>query len=403
MFAKPCRYTAFLTAAVLLVGVTASAEEQGALGMKLGSGSRLLLSLDTALTYYDNYYYTPSNEETALGLVVKPAAELAIDRGQLRYSLSAGAEAGAFDLDGDNDDYLDTAVGGKFEWGPLTRHRFKGGIYRRDDHDPFGTRRTEGTASATAKLDEWRQIGGNLIYRFGAPQAKINLEGEVRTMDRDYNTNTSTTRFLDHDIDSLRGSVFYKISSKTSLVAEVISAEIDYDDVAPGFASRAGDLMRYRVGAIWFATGKTEGDVRIGKVAREFDSGVQRDYSEFDWQVGVTWSPRARDVLRLTTGREPEESYLNAAHIIDNQYVTLSWTHDWTSLLKSRVSYHFDDLDFRGINRQDDVQRLTFGVDYQPSRRWSVFGDLSFSERDSNVAARDFDSTVFMTGIRLNY
>jgi hypothetical protein len=395
-------YTALL-AAVVLSCVTVSAEESGALGVKLGAGSRLLLSLDTGIAYYDNYYYQPDNEESAIGLLVKPSADIFVDRGELRYSVSAGAVMGAFDLEGDEDDYLDTSLDGKFDWSPLTRHRFKGGIYRLDDHDPFGTRRTEGTSSSTAKLDEWTQTGANLIYRFGAPEAKFNLEGEVRTMDREYTTNRDTTRFLDHDTDTLRGSVFYNLSSKTTLVAEIITADINYDDAPAFFPSRAGDLARYRVGAIWLPTGKTEADVRIGTVDREFDSDVQEDYSEFDWQIGVSWSPRPRDVLRLTTGREPEESYINAASLIDNQFATLTWTHDWTALLKTKVSYGYNDLDFRNTARQDELQSLAFGVDYMASRRWSVFGQLSLSERDSNVEVLDFETMVFTTGIRLNY
>ncbi|MGH8453062.1 MAG: hypothetical protein ACRESW_00775, partial [Nevskiales bacterium] len=274
MIVKFFRCVGFMAAAAMLAGVAVSAEEQGALGIKLGPGSRLLLSMDSAVTYYDNYYYTPSNKESAIGLVVKPAAEVAVGRGQLNYSISAVADAAALNLEGDQDDYLDTALSGKFNWAPLTRHQFRGSIYRLDDHDPFGTRRTEGTASATARLDEWAQTGANLVYRFGAPQAKINLEGGIGTMDRSYSTNRSFTRFLDHDIDTLSGTVFYNVSSKTALVAEVIAADISYDDVAPGSISRAGDLTRYRVGAIWQATGNTSGDIRIGKVEREFDAAA---------------------------------------------------------------------------------------------------------------------------------
>jgi hypothetical protein len=110
---------------------------------------------------------------------------------------------------------------------------------------------------------------------------------------------------------------------------------------------------------------------------------VQESLDEADWEVAVLWEPRVRDRISFSTGRETEESYLNAARIIDKQFYQLSWAHDWTGLLRSRVTYGFDDLDFRGINRQDDIQRLVLGLEYKPSRHWSVFGDISRRERDS--------------------
>jgi hypothetical protein len=163
MFISVCRLTGLMVVAAILGSVAARAEEEGALGIKMGAGNRLILGLETDAAYYDNFYYAPSNEESALGLLVKPGAKFSSDRGNFRYDLSASAEAGAFDLEGDHDDYLDTRLGASFEWHPLTRHNLKGAAFRADDHDPFGTSRTEGTATATADLDEWTKTGANLL------------------------------------------------------------------------------------------------------------------------------------------------------------------------------------------------------------------------------------------------
>jgi polysaccharide biosynthesis protein VpsM len=382
---------------------TTRAAESDTYGMKIGAGSRLILSLDTSTRYWSNYYFQEDDETSAFGLVVSPSALLTTDRGALRYQVGASAEAGAVDLEGDADDYVDGQVGGSFEWSPLTRHRLSGGASWRFDHDPFGTRRTEASGLMDRKLDRWEQQGANVVYHFGAPNATLNLETELSAFDREYQTNRDSTQFLDHDITALRGTVFYKISSKTSLLAEVIRAEIDYDNVQSGFPSRAGDLTRYRIGARWLATGKTTGTVKIGRLERNFDSSVQESLDEVDWEVAVLWEPRVRDRISFSTGRETEESYINAARIIDNQFYQLSWTHDWTGLLRSRVTYGFDDLDFRGINRQDDIQKLVLGLEYKPTRHWSLFGDISRRERDSSFVGRDYTDTAVTAGIRLTY
>jgi polysaccharide biosynthesis protein VpsM len=387
----------------IAAGASIADEPEGALGLKVGSGSRLILSLGVSTRYASNYYYQPDNEDSAIGLVVKPSALLLTDRGSFRYQLSGNIEAGGFNLEGDADDYVDGGLGAKFDWQPLTRHQFSGSVGWVSDHDPFGTRRTETLGLLDRKLDRWEQNTASFSYRFGAPQARINLEAEATALDREYTTNRASTQFLDYDSTALRGTVYYRISSKTSLLAEVIGADIDYDIVAPGFASRAGDVTRYRVGARWHATGKTTGSLRIGRVERDFDSTVQEDYDEFDWQASIAWEPRMRDRLVFTTGREPEESYLNAASLIDNRFYVLNWEHDWTTMFKTRVGYSINQLDFRGLPREDDVEELSFGFEYKPARRWGVFGELSLQERDSNLDLRDYENTVLSVGLRLTY
>jgi polysaccharide biosynthesis protein VpsM len=391
------------SALAALAGAALAAEEETPLGMKVGSGSRLLLSIASGVRYASNYYYQEDDEDSAIGLVVSPSALLVSDRGELRYQFSAVAEAGAFDLEGDADDYVDGVLSARFDWQPLTRHYFAGGLSWTHDHDPFGTRRTEAAGLLDRKLDRWEEKGVNLVYRFGAPEARINLEGELGSYTREYTTNRDTTQFLDYDTDAARATAYYRISSKTRLLAEVIQADIDYDNVAMGLPSRAGEVTRYRLGAAWQATGKTKGDLRLGRVERDFDSSLQPDYEEFDWQLTIAWEPRARDRLFLTTGREPEESFLNDASVIDHRYYRIRWEHDWGPRLTSRMHYAFNTLDYRGITREDDVQELSLALEYKPSRRWSLFGEVTQQTRDSNLALRDYDNTVISAGIRLTY
>jgi polysaccharide biosynthesis protein VpsM len=398
-------FAAIVAASVLaaIAGTSLAEEEEPTLGMKVGAGSRLLLSLATGMRYASNYYYQDTDEDSAIGLVVSPSALLVTDRGELRYQFSAVAEAGAFDLEGDADDYLDGVLSARFDWQPLTRHYFAGGVSWTSDHDAFGTRRTEAAGLLDRKLDRWEEKGANLVYRFGAAEARINLEGELGSYTREYTTNRDTTQFLDYDTDAARATAYYRISSKTRLLAEVILADIDYDSVLATQPTRAGEVTRYRLGAAWQATGKTKGDLRLGRVERDFDSNLQPDYDEFDWQVSVAWEPRARDRLFFDTGREPEESFLNDASVIDNRYYRMRWEHDWGPRLTTRLRYAFNTLDYRGIAREDDVQELSLGLEYKPTRRWSLFGEIAQQTRDSNLALRDYDNTVVSAGIRLTY
>jgi hypothetical protein len=42
-------------------------------------------------------------------------------------------------------------------------------------------------------------------------------------------------------------------------------------------------------------------------------------------------------------------------------------------------------------------------LEYKPTRRWSLFGEIAQQTRDSNLALRDYDNTVVSAGIRLTY
>lgn len=394
---------ALLVLAGLAMMALAHAEEEGALGMKVGAGSRLLLGLETGALYTNNAFYQEDDEESAVALVVKPTATLLLDRGSARWQFISALEAAGFNLEGDADDYVDGVVSGAFDWQPLTRHGLQGAASWAFDHDSFGTRRTEALGTTTSDLDEWEQKAANLVYRFGASEAKINLEGELLHSDREYTTNRAFTQFLDHDTTGVRGTAFYRISSKTQLLAEIIKLDIDYDHVTPGVPSRAGELVRYRVGAKWQATGNTVGDIRVGRIVREFDSAANDDFKEMDWRMSVSWTPRVRDKITITTGREPEESYLTAATLIDNQYFTAGWLHDWSSKVSTTARYRFNDLDYIGSDRQDDLNTYSFEIEYRPATRWSTFAELRQNNRDSNAILRDYEATSFLTGIRLTY
>ncbi len=410
---------------VLLAGVTAvslaaiAQEDTGApVGIKLAPGVRAVALLDAEVAYTSNFFFQTDDEVSSTGVIFKPGLKIEGDKGDLVYDVGITGDIGKYDVRGDLDDYEDTAFEAGFKWDAATRHHFGARVIRLDDHDPFGTVRTESPNFAERDLDEWHQNQIDLTYRFGASDAKINVELGGGTRDKEYDTNRDFTRFLDVSVDEARAAVFYNLSSKTAVLADIIDRDISYDENVLGFP-RDGEEQRIRLGARWKATGKTIGDVRVGKVTREFDDPAARDFDETDWDASVTWSPRLQTQLSLRTGRASLESYRTDTRFIDNQFYILDWTQDWSSLFRTSLSYGRSDQAFIDSDRdpatpapdgerEDDIDTWTLLGTYRLSSSLQLRGGLSRSKRESNLLdpvtrrqLADFENDVAFVGVRV--
>ncbi len=403
-----------LLSSVAVISVAVAQDESGApAGIKLAPGVRAVAQLDSEIAYTTNFFYRPDSDDevSATGVVFRPSVSIDGDKGSFTYDFRLGGELSKWDVPGDDDDYEDTVATAGFKWDAGTRHRFRGRFTREDDHDPFGTVRTEaGGSLADRDIDKWHVNTTSLTYRFGAQSAKLNFEAGFANRDGEYDTNRDFTRLLDWSSDEIRAAAFYNISSKTTLVAEVVDSERTYDENIAGFR-RDGEERSYRVGAQWKATGKTVGDVRVGRVEHDFEDPSGGDFDETDWQAGLTWAPRTQSRFTLSTGRESQVSYRPDTRFLDNEFLALAWGQDWSSLFRttltgSRVKSLFVDSDqFPGTlltsEREDELDVLSLTGEYRLSPTVYVRGGLVRSQRSSNVDLSEYEVDYAFTGLRV--
>lgn len=403
------------TGIALVAGLACSAHALDQ-GVKVGDGNtRVFTSVEGGLRYDDNFFRTANNEEGALTTTVAPEFRLQLLPGKTTtVNLGLEAEAGFIDTRSE-DDYLDHRVYANIRTNPLTRHLLEGELSRNDGHDQFGLRRTEGTAAQNADLDQWHEDVASVLYRFGAPSARINVQVEAEIFQRQYETNRDQTQFLDFDRDTYTGTVFYNHSPKTTALLQYRHREIEYDDVRANVFARDGDEERLLVGLRWAATAKTVGDIRIGRVERDFDNNrtgggaatPREDFEGTQWEVGISWSPKSYDTIRLSSRSDILESFIDQADFIESESTRLDWTHEWNSRL-STTAFGFLGTDtfensaasFGGSDREDDVDGLGAEVSYEIGKSWLATGTVQFEDRDSNVDARDFDNTSYFIGLK---
>jgi hypothetical protein len=371
-------------------------------GIKLAPGLRLTQRIEAESIYSNNVFAEEQTKESAFAYFLRPSLQFTGNKGDLNYSITPSFEAARYQYRASEgaDSYVDAKLDSRLSWQAATAHNFSGHLRLNSGHDPFGTIRTEGQAGHSGSLDRWHDLLANAKYHFGTAEAKINLETQVETDARKYVSNRDVTQFLDYRINRANETVLYYMSSRTSLVADAEYSTIRFDRTASGFPSHDADATNFMGGIRWKATGKTLGDLRIGRYRRNFSDPSLASFSVVNWVATVTWLPVSYSVFVLQTGRLAQESYLSDVSFLDSRYESLEWIHDWSSRFKTRLSFAHVDGNFVGSNRKDKLNAGVLEAAYQTTQRWSVTAGTAFSNRDSNRPLTSYEESTIHLGLR---
>lgn len=387
-------YGAFL----FLLSVGASAQPVD--GMKLAPGTRVVPEISAVFLSDSNFYNSRTDEESVTGSIVSPAVRLESNSRRSQFAAGASAQAGFFD-NGDQDDYVDSHLYGRYHYQGGVRHRFSVGLARHNEHDAFGRRRTEGTALRDQDLDEYRENVANVGYKFGATNALINARIDFNYLDREYTTNRDQgTKFLDYDAFEQKASLFYNVSPKTAVVFKFSNRDIEYPETRAGFPNRAATERRASVGFEWLATGKTTGRFFIGGMERDPDSNEFDTFSGLDWGLSMDWSPRPTTTISLATSRETDESFLVNSSFIDKKSAAAGWLQQWSRIFSTTFKMTRTERDFEDVGRTDDTIAAELTGTLQVAKNIQVFTTASYIDRESNFQARIFDKSTFLVGFK---
>jgi hypothetical protein len=370
-------------------------------GIKVDSGLRAYPSLEFHYTYNSNFFATADDKVFVAGAVVEPAIKLEKTTRRLQLSVAAEAEVADFD-NGSEDDYVDAELATHFQYRAGTRHRFGGSAAYAEGHDAFGLRRTEGLPiAADRELDEYHIVRGSLVYRYGALNSLLNVAYEISYLEREYDTNRELgTHFLDYDFLQHQGTLYWNYSPKTSAILRASRRDIEYPITQVGFLDRAATEDRAGVGLEWLPSGKSNGELLVGRFKRDPDEPGFEEFSGGFWSVRAEWAPRKTTVLSFVSGRESNESFLLNASVVDTKGATLSWHQQWNSVTSSSVSVAYAERDFEAIGRTDDYASASFKLALRVVQQLFIDFNAAYTDRDSTLDVRDYGQAVFSVGFR---
>ena len=390
-------YASLLLSMGALAPTTALADRYQ-LGMGFDAGAQI----EASAVSVENYFYQNTNTVSAYGYRVRP--EVSVNRAgkNTQLGLTTFAENSDFDLRGNVDNAVDYGFSSNFEWRPLIRHAFElSGAFRRD-HDATGLQRTElSTGVFAGELDRWNQTSGELLYRYGSPDALGSNSLRAGQTIRRYATNRDDTVFLDFSVRTLAYELAYEYSPKTALIFNLEQRSIDYSrSITSNGSNRNGNEFTIGTGVRWVATGKTSGDIQLGVRNYSIDGRQNPARQSLAWKVAVNWDASATARFKLSAGRTTSETFRRDTFYIDQRKVDLSWQQTWSRRLSTSVGTGYTRSDFVGSARSDDFIRAVAGADYLVTRRLTTFGQYLSRTRNSSSDALDYDAPELTLGLR---
>lgn len=357
--------------------------------------------------YTDNVYHERKNERHSWITTVKPGAELVMMRGVQKFTLGANTEGGYYTIDSRND-YVDWSgyARGELEFDP--RNHFDAGIKRSHGHDPIGTGASEGFVDGKLQdePDEFSQTDGDFKYTYGAKGARGKIVLRDIYLNKEYTNNRETTARLDRTDNELRATTYLRVMPKTTALLEVREKSIDYlKPFRAGSGMMDSDETRIYAGAEWEATAKTTGSVRVGHMEKDFREkhGIVAPVDDYDapsWETSITWQPLSYSGFTLDLERGPTEASTGNT-FIDRTDTRLTWQHDWTSYMSSRIFARRYSDEYAGTARTDDVEGMGAGLSYALNKWVDLSADYVYEDKNSTFNEFDYNGSLIVFGARL--
>lgn len=365
-------------------------------GMSLGEGITLFPTAQLGVGRDDNLFLSNANK-TSSELITFDAGAL-IEAKRRNQLFTAGFDVRAANYsDSSADNYRDYSanLAADLQFSAKSGLRL-GAMYNRG-HDPRGST----DRGISERPDVYRDNSFDALYAFGGNEARGRFELAASTANKRYRNNRANTAAADRDTDRVRGTFYMRVGPKTSLLAEVQQANLDYSLSSSTLDS---EEKRYYAGVTWEATAATSGTVKFGRQKKEFDVGSRTNNSSSSWEIGVEWKPLTYSKVDLFSSKSFGESS-GVGDLIINKRTGAVWTHNWNSRVATAASYTFAQDDFvgAGANRKDETDTFGIKLTYKLGRMLELGADFTRSDRDSNQSAFVYkrNQVMFTLGARL--
>jgi len=344
--------------------------------------------------YDDNIYASDAN--TKSDFITKLATSVAVNSNWNRHALNfnAGVEKYFFNShSGENRLNWNVGVNGTLD---VTRNtQVNGGLSYQKLHEDRGD---PSSPSASSEPVPYKLFNANaaIDQRFNRMTAE--LSGMLN--DYNYDNVVSTTGtpinqdFRDRKEYTESLKLGYDVSPDTNVYVKGSLNQRKYNQHPPVVAlNRDSKGYAAVVGSDFRLSNLAQGGIYVGYQKQNYDSVSLSDISGLSYGADVEWY-----VTPLMTVTVNADSTINettsAASGYLSQSVGLRVDHELLRnlLLNAKVGYQNDD--YTGINRTDDIVTAGFGADYLLNRNFSVNVGYDYTNRNSSVLGNDYRRNV---------
>lgn len=362
------------------------------------SGFDITPLLSTGLKYDDNVTSVSAGEIDSWVMSIVPSISARLDDGVSVYEFTGAVYRGQY-FQSSDDNFTDTTLGALFD----TRLSERSKINLKGDfvwgHEDRGTGITEGLNNNQDEPTRFNTQTVSGYYEYGGSESPARIRFGAKYFNKSYTSLREITRFRDYD--SWLGGVNFYFATQSAIVAviETNLEKISYAENDPA-ADRDSTVTNARLGAEWEITSVTTGEAKVGYQRKDFDDDNRESFNGLAWTVNMDWSPLTYSSFNIGTGRRAKDPLQNGDYVKETTY-KVGWTHKWTELIQTELSYDRMEEDYVGVTRKDTNDSYQLSINYAFRRFIDISLFTTITDKTSTVPGIEFDRSIY--GINFDF
>ncbi|MGB0720810.1 MAG: outer membrane beta-barrel protein [Gammaproteobacteria bacterium] len=236
------------------------------------------------------------------------------------------------------------------------------------------------------------------------------LIGSAEYKNRSFdNVNTSTgvpinNQDRDRDEQIVSATLGYEIQPGYNAFVRGTASDFDYDSAVDdnGF-NRDSSGVTAELGVELDLSGTVNGEIALGATNRDYDDARFDDTNSWSTRSQLFWQMSPLTTFVFNASRSISESTeLNASGFLSTSF-GVAMAHELRRNVVLEANVFVTENDFEGIARTDDLFGGTLSATWDINRNFHAGASYEYSERESDVAAVEYERNLFMiwAGYRL--
>lgn len=349
----------------------------------------------------DNMFLSNINEVDSKLYIVSPRIEAISENNGNSFRLAGEINEANYSAT-DEDDYTDWRIDADAHLQMNVRNSldFNAGFFR--------TRETRGTGFSQGGFlpttpDRYEETTYGASYQLGTSESLGRLVLSANSYDKSYRNNRITTQFRDREDMQWSAAFYWNISSRTDVFIEYLNTDIDYGTdplvVTGAPDSLDSDEDYFFIGVSWEASASTTGSVKVGRGEKDFSDLDRGKQDLTSWEANILWEPLSYSAVNFTASQGFDEA-TGVGNALEARRYSINWQHQWSDNLRSTLNWYTSDDVYNGSSRQDDIDALSFRLDYSIQRWFDVYVSFSQDERSSNFGNFNYEQNVAAIGFQ---
>lgn len=353
--------------------------------------------LDTGLAYQTNIFAAASGEVADVIATLAPSVGLVSDWSRHQLAFDARVEHREY-LDEGDESTTGYGVAGRGRVDVTSRFNLTGGLRAEKAFEP---RSATANLPQAAEPTEFDRTGAEVGANYTA--GRIQLRGRISADNYDYSDvalrtgGTADQDFRDRDETQLVARAAFAPQRDWAVFAEARLIERDYDGA--GGANRDSTGTVFQVGTDFELNALLRGEVAVGYLQTEFDSGAFADIDGLSLDGRVQWFVSQLTTLTGTATRTVVDPGLAGAAAAVLTGVDLRADHElrrnWLVFGEAGLA----NTDFEGFNREDDRAQIGVGTLWKINKRAWLEAAYRYTNQDSQV--QEFSDNRLTVSLKL--